>query len=81
MVSKWVEQGLDGIECYYSMHDKRLTDLCLTICKKYDLVPTGGSDYHGSAKPHIHLGRGKGDLRVPYSCVDALKKRRSRPKN
>ncbi len=67
------EQGLLGIECYYSEHDKTFTDLCLNIAKELDLIVTGGSDYHGKAKPKIKLGIGKGNLQIPYSCVEALK--------
>jgi len=76
LVSEWTEQGLDGIECYYSMHNKELTNLSLSLCKKYDLISTGGSDYHGKAKPKIMVGRGTGGLRVPYSCVEALRERK-----
>jgi predicted metal-dependent phosphoesterase TrpH len=75
LVAEWADQGLDGIECYYSMHSQELTRLSLSLCKKYDLVPTGGSDYHGKAKPKIKVGIGKGGLRVPYSCVEALMER------
>ncbi len=74
-VAEWKEMGLDGIECYYSEHGKDLTELCLGLCKKYDLVVTGGSDYHGKAKPHIRLGKGRGNLCVPYKCVEELRKR------
>ncbi len=73
IVSGLKAQGLMGIECYYSEHDEGFTATCLEISKKYDLVATGGSDYHGKAKPYIKLGRGKGNLRIPYSCVEALK--------
>lgn len=75
LVAKWTEQGLDGIECYYSMHSRELINLSLSLCKKYDLVPTGGSDYHGKAKPKIMVGIGRGELKVPYSCVERLKER------
>ncbi len=66
-------QGLMGMECWYSEHDEHFTALCLDICRRNRLVATGGSDYHGKAKPYIHLGTGKGNLRIPYSCVEALK--------
>jgi len=78
LVAMWTEQGLDGIECYYSMHSKELINLTLSLCKKYDLVPTGGSDYHGKAKPKIMVGRGMGGLRVPYSCVEGLRERKEK---
>ncbi len=80
LLAVWIDQGLNGIECYYSMHDKKMVDLCLGLCKKYNLVSTGGSDYHGRAKPQIHLGIGTGGLRVPYNCVEALKERKARPR-
>ncbi len=75
VIADLVHKGLDGIECYYSEHSKEFTDTCLAIAKKYGLIVTGGSDYHGKAKPYIKLGRGKGGLRVPYSCVEAIKGR------
>ena len=36
----------------------------------------GGSDYHGTRKPHISLGTGTGLMRVPYEILEELKKRR-----
>ncbi len=77
LVSRWIEQGLDGIECYYSEHSDEMTRLCLNLADKYDLVATGGSDYHGKAKPYIKLGVGKGNLCVPEKCVHALKNRKT----
>jgi len=71
------EAGLMGIECYYSEHDRAFTSVCLGLAQKYQLVVTGGSDYHGKAKPHIMLGRGRGNLVIPYDCVEALKAARA----
>jgi predicted metal-dependent phosphoesterase TrpH len=81
LLAVWIDQGLDGIECYYSMHNREMIDLCLGLCKKYDLVSTGCSDYHGRAKPDIHIGTGTGGLRVPYSCVEALRERKARSRH
>ncbi len=67
--------GLDGMECYYSEHDSSFTDMCIRVANEYDLVVTGGSDFHGRPKPNIRLGKGKGTLCVPYECVNVLKKR------
>lgn len=77
LVSQWIEEGLDGIECYYSEHSDEVTRLCLALVAKYDLVATGGSDYHGKAKPYIKLGVGKGSLCVPEKCVEELKRRKA----
>ncbi len=46
-VSLLKEQGLMGIECFYSLHTKEFTTLCLDIAKRLDLLVTAGSDFHG----------------------------------
>lgn len=46
----------DGIECYYSKLDKVFERPWLKIAKERSWIATGGSDYHGSCKPHISLG-------------------------
>ncbi len=38
------------------------------------MIPTGGSDHHGSCKSDVTLGFGKmGDLRVPNEILEELK--------
>jgi hypothetical protein len=37
------------------------------------LLPSGGSDYHGTFKPGVELGVGRGDLVVPEALLDALR--------
>ncbi len=67
------EQGLAGVEAYYSSHT--LND-CLRlrdICRRHGLLPTGGSDFHGDNKPDIKLGRGRGRLYVPISLLEDIK--------
>ena len=68
------EHGLVGMECYYSLYDGATTNTSLDIAKKVGLLPGGGSDFHGSRKPDINLGEGKGSLKVPYQCYLELKK-------
>jgi len=48
--------GLQGIEAYYSQHSKAQVKECLEYAKKYDLLVTAGSDFHGGIKPDIDLG-------------------------
>ncbi|MCX7716982.1 MAG: PHP domain-containing protein [Candidatus Sumerlaeaceae bacterium] len=67
--------GLGGIECYYSLHTPEQTNTYLAFARRYGLVVTGGSDYHGGRKPDIRMGCGKGDLRVPLRCADELEAR------
>ena len=45
------------------------------MCEKYGLIESGGSDFHGETKPNLEIGSGYGNLRVPYSCYEQLKKR------
>lgn len=52
--------GLQGIEVYHSTHTKEETNLYLSIASQYNLLISGGSDYHGTAvKPDIELGTGR----------------------
>jgi 3',5'-nucleoside bisphosphate phosphatase len=48
--------GLQGIEVYYSQHSKTQVKEYLEYAKKYDLLVTAGSDFHGSIKTDINLG-------------------------
>ncbi len=74
-VAKLKELGLEGLEAYYTDHPSEFTALCLELAQRYDLVPTGGSDFHGHNKPDIKLGRGFGNLVVPDECYDKLRAR------
>lgn len=67
--------GIEGVECYYSEYDDGLRQRLATHARSLGMVPTGGSDYHGTYKPTISLGIGKGDLVVPDSVVPELRDR------
>ncbi len=43
-----LEQGFDGIECYYPTHSEEITSLCLKVCREQGLLITTGSDCHGA---------------------------------
>ncbi len=74
LVSNLALVGLKGIEAYYVENSEEDTKILLEIASKYNLVATGGSDFHGSFKPTIALGKGHGNLQVPYEVVENLKK-------
>ena len=59
--------GLGGLECYYSTHSQEQTDQYVTLANQFGLFITGGSDFHGEkVKPQIELGRGiDGSLCIP----------------
>lgn len=66
--------GLDGAEVYYSTYSDDETEFMRRLCAKYHLLESGGSDYHGDNKPGIQIGRGYGQLQIPFSCYEKLKK-------
>ncbi len=70
------ELGLMAIEAIHSEHDDENTRRMLALAKKYDLAISGGSDFHGEVKPHIHLGFGKGNLRIGVDILHTLKEQR-----
>ena len=68
--------GLDAMETLYSSFDALQRAAAQRIAEKYDVLSSGGSDFHGGNKPDIALGRGRGDLYVPQSFLTALKSRK-----
>ena len=70
------EAGLSGVECYYSEHSSDLTREYLAMARQANLVPTGGSDFHGEVSPGIRLGTGFGGLNVPDEVLPELEARR-----
>lgn len=56
-VPQWIEFGLQGIEVAHSEHTLKIEQEYRELAEHYNLIMTGGSDYHGEArKPGIHLG-------------------------
>lgn len=48
--------GIDGVEVYSNYHKEDARRFYLEKTAKFNLIPTIGSDFHGKAKPAIHLG-------------------------
>ena len=67
------EAGLTGIEGYYPEYTPEQTAQYRALATKLDLAFEGGSDFHGKMKPHIEIGVGKGDLKIPYYVHQHLK--------
>ncbi|MEM7808040.1 MAG: PHP domain-containing protein [Planctomycetota bacterium] len=64
--------GLDGVEVIYNDHRESFVAELKDLCRRHDLLMTGGSDFHGSAKRWIVLGRCGNRRRVPRKYYDAL---------
>jgi 3',5'-nucleoside bisphosphate phosphatase len=56
LIPSMVQAGLMGIECYYSEHSPTQRGAYLDLCRQYDLVATGGSDFHGPQVRTATLG-------------------------
>jgi len=67
--------GLDGVEGYYSDYTPDMEVRYRAIAAELGLTISGGTDYHGANKPHLTIGRGRGNLEIPYSVLDGLRER------
>lgn len=70
------DAGLSGIEAYYLNYPAEATQKLLRFAERFDLVPTGGSDYHGHPNSHADLG----SVYVPWEALERLKDRRDAAK-
>jgi len=75
LVGELAGMGLDGIEAIYSRHSEEERKSYCEMAARYNLLVTGGSDFHGSYKPDISVLRGLGDLEVPYRLLEEVKAR------
>jgi len=66
------QAGLAGLEAYYPDHTEEDTRRFLDLARRFDLLVTGGTDFHGTIKPGVLLGWGRGSLRVPYALYERL---------
>ncbi|HSW50685.1 MAG TPA: hypothetical protein VLH09_10950, partial [Bryobacteraceae bacterium] len=74
LVRELVEHGLGGIEVFHSDHTPDDARLLLGITESYGLAATGGSDFHGEAKPGVDLGTGHaGNLSIPLEVLERLR--------
>ncbi|MCL2591938.1 MAG: PHP domain-containing protein [Defluviitaleaceae bacterium] len=77
LVSELVSYGLNGIECYHSEQPKEIVLESSELVKQYNLVVTGGSDFHGNEKTNVQLGAGYGNLPIQMDILKNLKKHRN----
>lgn len=74
LLPQLIAAGLGGIECYYASNDPGIdhspadTARYLELSRTHDLVPTGGSDFHGRGEH----GKQLGGVYVPTSSVERL---------
>ena len=68
------EAGIDAIETLYSKFSDEQTKQAKELVARFGLKESGGSDFHGKAKPDIQLGCGMGNLEIPYEIKENLEK-------
>jgi predicted metal-dependent phosphoesterase TrpH len=70
LIKEFAGYGLEGIEVYYPEHSQAMVNFYLDLAKKLNLLVTGGTDFHGSAKPEIKLGM----IKIPLELVEKLRR-------
>ncbi|MDA3847683.1 MAG: PHP domain-containing protein [Vallitaleaceae bacterium] len=66
-------KGLDGIERYYPTFTKENHEELDYLIERYELLSSGGTDYHGLNRLSIQLGVGEGDFSVDDAVYEKLK--------
>lgn len=77
LIAQLIESGLEGIEAVYGTYSARDEQYVRALADEYGLLLSGGSDFHGSNKPAIRLGRGQGRMHLDCSVLEALKARKN----
>ena len=71
MIQIMKSAGAIGLECLYSTYSPEQVAQLRLLAARFDLCVTGGSDFHGSRKPHIEMGMPG----VPYTVLEELRLR------
>jgi len=64
-----VKSGVVGIEVVHPFHDRDTTRRYLAVSERFNLIPTGGSDYHGPGRGPDSIG----SYTVPGEVVDLMR--------
>lgn len=70
--------GLDGVEAWNSGSNNDEIDWYITAARRRGLIVTGGSDFHGNEEGSVRIGVGRGNLQIPYACVEEIRQRLNR---
>lgn len=74
LVKKLMDAGLQGIEVFHSEHSVADSAEYGELARRLDLIPTGGSDFHGENKPRIRLGSGiDSNIHLNYGFLENMR--------
>jgi hypothetical protein len=74
-VAELADLGLAGLEAIYGRYSREERADLAVMAAQAGLAITGGSDHHGTYKPDLSVGTGRGDLHVPDGALSALRDR------
>lgn len=72
LIAELKKEGLKGIEVHYPEHSEKQTERFLHMARTQHLLVSGGTDYHGSIKPDIKMGVGRGTLSIPFEVYQKI---------
>ncbi len=78
LLDEYIGLGLDGLEAYCSGATNDAIDRYITLARRKGLIITGGSDFHQPVKGGVVMGTGRGNLKIPYRCVEEIRAAASR---
>ena len=76
LVDRLKDAGLEAIEAVYCTYSPSEETQMREFAKKNGLLISGGSDFHGNAKPGLEMGTGYGKWYVSEEILDELMKRK-----
>ncbi len=75
LIQELVERKLDGLEVFHPTHSKKVQKKLHGLAQQYNLITTGGSDYHGGNHGNRGLAGGRQNICPPDSIMDDLQER------
>lgn len=73
LLHEFIGMGLDGLEAYNPGATNDDIDRAITLARRLGLMITGGSDFHQPLPGGIVMGAGRGNLKIPYRCVEEIR--------
>lgn len=73
LIKRLKDAGLAGLEVYYSSNTGFDEQICYSLANRFELLMTGGTDFHGANKPNLYLGTGRNhNLNIPEALLELL---------